>query len=205
MMTTMGFWMSMKAMVQPTPIPMARIDSLDLDSDDDGCDDVTEAGFTDADGDGILDGTGFDSDGMVTGSDGYGTPIDTDSDGTPDFQDASLFDICDADGDGILNADDLDDDNDGIPDSVEGTDDFDGDGTPDYLDTDSDNDGISDMEEVCSEFWDSNGDGVFDSSDADWIDENNDSLHDNPSNYQLIYNLVSILLTMLTSGSPGKL
>ena len=48
---------------------------------------------------------------------------------------------------------DTDSDNDGVPDSVEGTKDTDGDGIPDYLDTDSDNDGIDDGDE------DLNGDG----------------------------------------------
>ncbi len=53
----------------------------------------------------------------------------------------------DNDGDGILDVDDLDDDNDGIPDSEEGTGDTDGDGVPDIFDLDSDNDGISDLNE----------------------------------------------------------
>ena len=44
--------------------------NLDDDTDGDGCSDILEAGFTDADGDGQLDGTGFDEDGKVVGSDG---------------------------------------------------------------------------------------------------------------------------------------
>ena len=51
---------------------------------DDGCSDAVEAGFTDANEDGQVDGTGFDADGKVTGGDGYGTPADTDSSGTAD-------------------------------------------------------------------------------------------------------------------------
>lgn len=43
------------------------IDSFDLDSDGDGCFDVTESGGIDADTDGDLDGTGFDPNGLVTG------------------------------------------------------------------------------------------------------------------------------------------
>ncbi|SEC17387.1 gliding motility-associated C-terminal domain-containing protein [Tenacibaculum sp. MAR_2009_124] len=43
------------------------LDHLDVDSDNDGCNDVTESGGTDGDSDGILDGTGFDSNGQVTG------------------------------------------------------------------------------------------------------------------------------------------
>ena len=44
--------------------------SLDIDSDGDGTYDVVEAGGVDADNDGQLDGTGFDSDGKVTGGTG---------------------------------------------------------------------------------------------------------------------------------------
>jgi choice-of-anchor A domain-containing protein len=45
---------------------------LDLDSDGDGCYDVKESGGIDANNDGILDGTGFDDKGKITGgTDGY--------------------------------------------------------------------------------------------------------------------------------------
>lgn len=46
------------------------IDSLDLDSDNDGCYDVVESGGIDANNDGILDGTGFDANGLVIGGTG---------------------------------------------------------------------------------------------------------------------------------------
>jgi len=46
------------------------VDSLDLDSDNDGCFDVVESGGVDANNDGVLDGTGFDTDGLVTGGTG---------------------------------------------------------------------------------------------------------------------------------------
>jgi hypothetical protein len=46
------------------------IDSLDLDSDNDGCFDVVESGGVDTNNDGVLDGTGFDADGLVTGGTG---------------------------------------------------------------------------------------------------------------------------------------
>ena len=46
-------------------------DRLDPDSDNDGCSDALEAGFTDDNDDGKVDGTGVDTDGVVTGSDGY--------------------------------------------------------------------------------------------------------------------------------------
>ncbi|WP_157510437.1 beta strand repeat-containing protein, partial [Flavobacterium frigidarium] len=43
-------------------------DYLDSDSDNDGCNDAVEAGHIDADNNGTVDGTGFDSDGKVTGA-----------------------------------------------------------------------------------------------------------------------------------------
>ncbi|MBU2997857.1 hypothetical protein KO500_15555, partial [Cellulophaga baltica] len=42
---------------------------LDDDSDNDGCNDAIEAGHIDDDNDGEVDGTGYDSDGQVTGAD----------------------------------------------------------------------------------------------------------------------------------------
>ncbi|QNM84559.1 right-handed parallel beta-helix repeat-containing protein [Polaribacter pectinis] len=71
----------------------------------------------------------------------------------------------DFDCDGIDNSVDLDDDNDGIPDSVEGTGDFDGDGIPNNLDLDSDGDGILDIIESGLpniSTLDSNNDGMID-------------------------------------------
>ena len=44
--------------------------SLDLDADGDGCFDVTESGGTDANNNGILDGTGISTQGLVTGGTG---------------------------------------------------------------------------------------------------------------------------------------
>jgi len=43
---------------------------LDTDSDNDGCPDSIESGGVDADSNGVLDGTGFDTDGLVTGGSG---------------------------------------------------------------------------------------------------------------------------------------
>ena len=60
-------------------------DHLDADSDGDGCFDAFEAGFTDANNDGIVDGSGVDASGQVTGGDGYETPVDSDNSGTADF------------------------------------------------------------------------------------------------------------------------
>jgi len=66
------------------------INSFDLDSDGDGCLDVVEAGFIDADADGVL-GTSpvsVDANGQVTGQGGYTTPADLDSNSIYDFQES---------------------------------------------------------------------------------------------------------------------
>ncbi len=64
-----------------------NFDSYDLDSDDDGCFDTTEAGFTDADSNGILgiNPVVVDSRGKVTGQGGYMAAADGNADGTADF------------------------------------------------------------------------------------------------------------------------
>ena len=81
-------------------------------------------------------GADSDSDGINDEKEGCNPPRDTDNDKIPDYLD-------------------LDSDDDGIPDSIEGTKDSDGDKRPDYQDTDSDGDGISDGDE------DLNGDGLL--------------------------------------------
>jgi len=92
------------------------------------------------------------------------TPVDTDSDGTPDYIDQ------DSDNNGVSDADEgkepvvrvapdnkdtpdipdaeSDFDGDGLSDAIEGTVDTDGDSIPDYKDTDSDNDSILDSVEA---------------------------------------------------------
>ena len=94
--------------------------SLDTDSDGDDCYDANEAGFTDANEDGMVDGTGIDADGLVTGGDGYGTPEDTDNSDTADHLEYGVAEcLPDTDNDGVYDPRDLDDDNDGILDTVE--------------------------------------------------------------------------------------
>ena len=147
-------------------------DHLDIDSDGDGCNDVIEAGYTDANGDGQVDGTGINPDGTVTNSDGYGSPLDLDNNNIadhfesgPDMNNNGTPDGCDTDdndGDGIPDVIDADDDNDGISDIAEGSGDTDNDGTPDYLDLDSDNDGIFDVNESGYGANDTNNDGMID-------------------------------------------
>ena len=146
-------------------------DHLDPDSDGDGISDVIEAGFTDSDGDGKVDGTGVDTDGLVTGGDGYGTPADTDSDTTPNHLDL------DSDNDNVSDANEVtngtdpllaDTDGDTVNDNLDQCPntptgdtvdangcsdsqiDTDGDGVYNDADLDDDNDGILDTEEGCS-------------------------------------------------------
>ncbi|MEM7232812.1 MAG: isopeptide-forming domain-containing fimbrial protein [Planctomycetota bacterium] len=104
-----------------------------------------------------------------------------DGDDTDDVQTAETVVFSDPDGDGIENNADLDDDNDGIPDTEEGTGDTDGDGVPNYLDLDSDNDGIVDIVEAggtdadqdgrLDTFLDADGNGFDDGVDASPLDD----------------------------------
>lgn len=175
-------------------------DFLDVDSDNDGLTDCLEAGGTDADKNGVIDGF------TDSNLDGLANSVDVTSGGTP-------LSLPDTDSDGIKNYNDLDSDNDGIPDLKEnnGTDinndgkidtfvDSDGDGQADavdptaggvgltiantdnagnanYMDLDSDNDGIVDIREADISLpvdRDSNGDGKVDLM----TDLNNDGLAD---------------------------
>ncbi len=64
-------------------------DYLDLDSDDDSCNDVNEAGYTDDNTDGLLGPLPLtvDVNGLVTsGINGYTTPVDANTNSTFDFQ-----------------------------------------------------------------------------------------------------------------------
>ena len=129
-----------------------RSSDCDLDSDDDGVDDTTEAALgmglhtSDSDADGIDDATelgdsgsphNHDGDGLIDpidpDDDNDGIPTATEGDGDFDCEDpaANQYQVV---GDGLPNHLDDDSDNDGLPDSVEGTADSDGDGLEDYLD-----------------------------------------------------------------------
>ena len=139
---------------------------IDLDSDNDGITDITEAGGIDANGDGKIDNIntdgslkndadedGFDDavDGSVNGSNNPNkalivTGADTDNDGKP-----NSYPNGDTDKDGVLDFLDLDSDNDGIADIVEaGGIDTDGNGKVDDINSngtlknDKDNDGLDD-------------------------------------------------------------
>jgi gliding motility-associated-like protein len=87
---------------------------FEIDSDGDGINDVIEAGYTDANNDGILDGVINPLNGTITGVDGYTGNRD---DVVDAGKDGSI--ILDNDGDLVLDIDDLDDDNDGIYDDNE--------------------------------------------------------------------------------------
>lgn len=142
--------------------------TADWDANADDILDVVE-GNTDTDGDGLPDAFDTDDGGTVPGlqntdvaddndyrdSDDDNDTIatadettDADTNGTDDYLETDTPVAGDTDGDGVADASDDDDDNDGIPDSVEGTGDTDGDGITDDLDLDSDNDGIPDAIEA---------------------------------------------------------
>ena len=165
----------------------------DLDSDNDGISDLVESGNTvliaaDTDGDGVVSAaeavaaglTDADGDGVWDGTDQ--PPVDTDGDGVADYLDLDSDDDgipdaveaqptagyqspsigADADGDGIVDTfDDGTGDHGGNFTTPEDTD---GDGTPDYLDTDSDNDGLDDTIEsgLTLSGVDADGDGIDD-------------------------------------------
>ncbi|WP_299260625.1 VCBS domain-containing protein, partial [uncultured Aquimarina sp.] len=75
--TNLGFVGSFQFNLELTPSCNTDVDGdgtpngQDLDSDNDGCNDVVESGGTDTTpADGVLDGTGFDGNGLVTGGTG---------------------------------------------------------------------------------------------------------------------------------------
>ncbi|MFT5580832.1 MAG: putative repeat protein (TIGR01451 family)/gliding motility-associated-like protein [Psychromonas sp.] len=163
-------------------------DYSDLDSDNDGVSDVLEAGFVDANGDGIIDGfTDIDNDGLSDPQIGT-APIDFDGDGYPDYLDLDSeqdgipdvfengeFDI---DLDGRVD-DFVDIDGNGWSDNEEGSViiDTDEDGIPDFHDLDSDQDGIPDVIEGGNADYDHDGkvDSPADNNDNGWSDQTEDT------------------------------
>jgi hypothetical protein len=144
-------------------------DFRDLDSDGDGQNDVSEAGGSDPDEDGVIGSATptVDGNGVPTG--GGLTPPDYNSDGVPDYLDSN-----DTDSDGVVDSLDLDLDNDGIPNTAEGNGllHSDSDGTPDSLDLDADGDGLFDIVEAGGS--DANDDGLvdgFSDGNADGLDD----------------------------------
>ena len=198
------------------------LDIFDLDSDNDGMPDLYEAGLTpaqlavlDPNGDGVVGDpsnlTTYDTNGIALVAEtapnsgiSLVTPVDTDADGVPNYQDLDsdndgIFDVTEAgfaandiDKDGKLDGTDVDAD--GIidnpftdnPATIKGSTPFvqldtDNDGIPNYLDLDSDNDGITDVAEqgfvdadgngIIDNFVDADGDGI-----ADNVDKNQDAI-----------------------------
>lgn len=164
-------------------------DYLDLDSDNDGVPDMTEAGDdalstppVDSDEDGLADFRDPDSDqnGRGDGIDGVG---DVDIDGRLDFADrdddgdlipdtvelgADPAAPRDTDADTIGDFRDTDSDADTIRDVIEGAEDYDGDGTENYRDTDADGDCLPDSREAGGDPpRDTDGDGRHDFLDRD--------------------------------------
>ena len=187
-------------------------DYLDTDSDNDGILDIVENGDTDnaiidinadADGDGLNDIFDDNTDDPTIGftvNDGSKdlnkviTPNDLDTafgdedNNFPGTGDLDFRDFKDNDKDGISDVNDLDDDNDGIPDTLENgvndaEGDEDGDGIPNYLDTvDNGNSGDGST----TDYTDTNNDGIPDVYDADGdgipnhfdLDSDNDGIPD---------------------------
>jgi hypothetical protein len=133
----------------------SRPNSYDLDADGDGITDVREAQFTDANWNGIIDGT-FNSDGWSTTIAAMGS-----------------LTLINTDGIGRANVYDIDSDEDGIPDNVEGM------STTSYLlpgTTDTDNDGIIN---TYDDFVGFGGDGIHPCNidgdpDPDYLDDDTD-------------------------------
>ncbi|MDF4202585.1 gliding motility-associated C-terminal domain-containing protein [Maribacter sp. SA7] len=123
-------------------------DRIDSDSDNDGIPDVTEAGGSDPDNDGVI-GTGpiDDADG-----DGLSDIVDTDDNTTGAVTDG--------------------------PGTALPIDNFDGDSNPNHLDIDSDNDGILDLVENGTGALDTNNDGAIDSDDDVFADDNDNGQAD---------------------------
>ncbi len=121
----------------------------------------------DADGDGIKNGVEGQDD-----TDSDGTPdfedTDSDNDGIPDSTEAPGGLAVDTDKDGTADFRDSDSDNDGVPDSIEGTGDADSDGTANYRDADADGDGMPDGIECAAQpCVDTDGDTTPDFLDSD--------------------------------------
>ncbi len=139
-------------------------DYLDTDSDNDTISDQIEGYDTNNDGvaNTLPSGLDVDNDGLDNAFDADGKtstnagkadnngqlPTDPFPDNANVGGDRDWRQAKDSDGDGVADSNDLDNDNDGIPDLVEGNGDSDGDGIPNRFDRDSDNDGILDIVEA---------------------------------------------------------
>ncbi len=131
------------------------LDHLDLDADNDGIQDIIEAGGSDANGDGYADNydpnTGAYTGGGDSDGDGFSNYYDSDADNDGTSGDAGTDPLITTTTDG---------NGDGSPDNgmIEG--DLDNDGIPNHLDLDADNDGILDVVEAGVA--DTDNDGIAD-------------------------------------------
>ena len=133
-------------------------DYQDLDSDNDGINDVDEGGNGNQD---------INRDGVIDANDtGYSdTNMDGQADGAVDVVEGP-----DSDGDGVPDYQDLDSDDDGIVDVIEGN----------NSDADTNNDGVIDSEDTAG--GDSDGDGIADAVDEDPNNYGDLGNNDNPGN-----------------------
>jgi len=193
-------------------------DYRDLDSDNDGLNDVDEVDGLDENRDGIADTEELVDGTSIPDTNGDNIPnvlevnnpdlpvvvdanrdgiiddsTDTDNDGIPDVTDEqdTLFGtgiVIDSDGDGIADIYDIDDDNDGIPDTVE---------AKDNENRDTDGDGIIDSLDL-----DSDNDGILDIIEAGGVDSDNDGRVDDltDSDKDGLVDIVDVAPT--TSNSP---
>ena len=141
------------------------LDHLDLDADNDGIQDIVEAGGADDNGDGFVDNfdpaTGTYDAGTDDDNDGFSNYYDSDVDNNGTTGDAGTDPMITTTADVNL---------DGTPDNgfVEG--DLDGDNIPNHLDLDADNDGILDVVEAS--VTDANNDGIADDALTNDLDGN---------------------------------
>ncbi|MEJ8842099.1 hypothetical protein WG954_06840 [Lacibacter sp. H375] len=178
----------------------AKPDYLDLDSDNDGINDIIESGhpgLIDANNDGVVDGPDADGDGIQDSADGNDAVFgdannpavkDTDGDSVPDFRDLDsdndgINDIIESGHPGLIDANDdgivdgPDADGDGIQDSADGNDAVFGDAN-ETAPKDTDGDNVPDFRDL-----DSDNDGINDiieSGHPGLIDANNDGVVDGP-------------------------
>ena len=149
-------------------------DYLDLDSDNDGINDIVESGNSaviaaDANKDGKIDFT------STAASDADGDGIVGAADGKPTWGDAAGTESApaDTDGDGVSDFRDLDSDNDGNTDVREnGSTDTDGNGQADGTDTDGD--GIPATADGSPTVWGDSADPALVDTDGDGIPNNKD-------------------------------
>ncbi|MCT4582313.1 MAG: tandem-95 repeat protein, partial [Flavobacteriales bacterium] len=177
------------------------VNAIDHDSDGDGCLDVFEAGYTDVSpADGEVDGTGYNPDGTVAGSDGYGLPLDQNGNFVFDY-----LENIDTDGDGFGDNCDDDDDNDGIVDNLDNAPldpssciDDDGDGCDDCSQTASNDFAPGANNDITNDGLDTDGDGICNVGD---LDDDNDGCLDVNDTDPLVANPLNIVAT----ATPGAI